>query len=118
MILTYLYVLECEYDWVGQVHFVAIFVDGSSYNRWVDNDCVVSVKSLVAEFHAGIFRGKVQSQMFIEYKCHANLTYGKRNKTAQNLTNTEWKYSILWYAMYSGIAFFVRVCFFVYFVVF
>lgn len=72
--LTYLDVAHCEYNRVWEVDFIAVFVDSSRYDGRVDNDGVVSVESLTAELHTGVFGGQVCAQVLIKHKRHADLT--------------------------------------------
>lgn len=69
----YLNMSHGEYDGVGQVDFVTVFVDGRRYNGRVDDDRVVCVQRLAAELHAGVFSGQIRTQMLVQDERHPDL---------------------------------------------
>lgn len=78
---------HCEYDGLGQVHFIAVFVDSSCYDGRVDDDGVVGAESLAAELHAGVFGGQVCAQVLIKHKRHADLTWDIREREREKRTS-------------------------------
>lgn len=88
----YLNMAHGEYDGVGQVDFVTVFVDGRRYNGRVDDDRVVCVQRLAAELHAGIFSGQIRTQMLVQDERHPDFPW----KTERLLVSL-WIYSaLLW----------------------
>lgn len=71
---THLYVANGEDHRVGQVDFVGILVDGGRDDGWVDDDGVVGGRGLAAQFHAGVLRGEVDPDVFVEDEGDPDLT--------------------------------------------
>lgn len=60
---------------VGQVDFVGILVDGGRDDGRVDDDGVVGGHGLTARLHAGVLRGEVDPDVFVEDEGYPDLTY-------------------------------------------
>lgn len=68
-----------EDDRVREVHLVGVFVYGCCDNRRVDDYGVIGSQCLAAQLHAGVLRGEVNPDVFVEDKCDPNLTCRKNN---------------------------------------
>lgn len=64
----YLQMSDGEDDGVRQVDFVRVLVDGSRDHWRVDNDGVIGGHGLTAQFHAGVLRGEVDPDVFVQDK--------------------------------------------------
>lgn len=62
-----------EDDGVREVHFVRVLVDGSRDHWWVDNDGVIGGQGFTAQFYAGVLRGEVDPDVFVQDKRYPNL---------------------------------------------
>lgn len=71
---TYRQVFDSEDDRVGQVDLGAVFADGRREDGRVDDDRVVGGQSLVAKLHAGVLRGQVGAQFFVQDEGHPDFT--------------------------------------------
>lgn len=71
---THLYVANGEDHRVGQVDFVGVLVDGGRDDGRVDDDRVVGGRGLAAQLHAGVLRGEVDPDVFVEDEGDPDLT--------------------------------------------
>lgn len=77
---THLYVADCKDNRVGQVDFVGVFVDGGRDDGRVDDDGVVGSRGLAAQFHAGVLRGEVDADVFVEDESYPDLACRGRRR--------------------------------------
>lgn len=63
-----------ENNWVREVDFVWVLVDGGRDDGWVDDDGVVGGHGLAAQLHAGVLRGEVDPDVFVEDEGYPDLT--------------------------------------------
>ncbi len=97
---SYLNVPHGEYDGVGQVDFVTVFVDGRRYNGRVDDDRVVCVQRLAAELHAGVFSGQIWTQMLVQDERHPDLPW----KTERLLVSVFIYSAFLWQTLVLSVS--------------
>lgn len=63
-----------ENNRVREVDFVWVLVDGGRDDGWVDDDRVVGGHGLAAQLHAGVLRGEVDPDVFVEDEGYPDLT--------------------------------------------
>lgn len=66
-----------EDDGVREVHFVGVFVYRGRDNGRVDDNGVIGGQRFAARLHAGVLRGKVNPDVFVEDEGDPDLTCGK-----------------------------------------
>lgn len=75
-------------DRVREVDFVRVLVDGSRDNRRVDDDRIIGSHGFIAQLHAGIFRWKVDSDVFVQDEGYPNLSWKRMiGESVQCFTN-------------------------------
>lgn len=67
-----------EDDGVRQVHLVGVFVYGGRDDWRVDDDGVIGGQRFAAQLHAGVLRGQVAPDVFVEDEGDADLTCGEK----------------------------------------
>lgn len=75
---NYLQVSDGEDDGVRQVHLVGVFVNGGRDDWRVDDDGVIGGQRFAAQLHAGVLRGQVAPDVFVQDEGDANLTCGEK----------------------------------------
>lgn len=65
-------------DWVREVDFVRVLVDGGRDNRGVHNDRVIGRQGFTAQLHAGVLRWKVDPDVFVQDERYPNLSCEKK----------------------------------------
>lgn len=69
-----------EDDGVREVHFVGVFVYRGRDNGRVDDHGVIGSQGFAAQLDAGVLRGKVNADVFVQDEGYPNLTCGKVNR--------------------------------------
>lgn len=67
-----------ENDRVREVDFVRVLVDGGRDNRGVDDDRVIGGHGFAAQLHAGVLRGEVDPDVFVQDEGDPDLTCRER----------------------------------------
>lgn len=63
-----------ENNRIREVDFVWVLVDSGRDDGWVDDDGVVSGHGLAAQLYAGVLRGEVDPDVFVEDEGYPYLT--------------------------------------------